>query len=163
MLSVILIENVKKQKNKKREQCLQYSILEKLRSCFVPDLLTFCVKGKAKCARSKWDLLVCFTQGYSNLLKVLFLCNFFLNYKEVVGPEQQKTWSLKRRDGKGRRKEQTTLHLYLKFDFKGIVRWAEPCKCVILLVSRILWHKKNNPSLKEWRFWYLILTGHFLL
>ena len=39
---------------------------------------------------------------------------------------------------------------------------AEPCKCVILLVSRILWHKRISPSLKEWRFWYLILTGDFL-
>ena len=42
--------------------------------------------------------------------------------------------------------------------FKGIVKWAESCKCVI---SRILWHKRINPSLKEWRFWYLILTGEF--
>ena len=45
---------------------------------------------------------------------------------------------------------------------KGITKWAEPCKCVILFVSRILRHKKINPSLKEWRFWYLILRGHFL-
>ena len=45
---------------------------------------------------------------------------------------------------------------------KGIVKWAEPCNCVILLVARILWHERINPSLKEWRFWYLILTGHFL-
>ena len=37
----------------------------------------------------------------------------------------------------------------------GIAKWAEPCKCVILLISRI------NPSLKEWRFWYLILTCLF--
>ena len=44
---------------------------------------------------------------------------------------------------------------------KGIVKWTEPCKCVILLVSRILWHKRINPCLKEWRFWYLILTGDF--
>ena len=44
---------------------------------------------------------------------------------------------------------------------KEIVKWAEPCKCVILMVSRILWHMTINPSLKEWRFWYLILTCHF--
>ena len=44
---------------------------------------------------------------------------------------------------------------------KGIVKWAEPCKCVILLVSRILWHKRINSFLKEWRFWYLILIGDF--
>ena len=24
--------------------------------------------------------------------------------------------------------------------FKGIVKWTEPCKCVILLISRILQH-----------------------
>ena len=46
-------------------------------------------------------------------------------------------------------------------NFKGIVKWAEPCKCIILLVSRILWHKRINLSLKEWRFWYLMLTSHF--
>ena len=45
---------------------------------------------------------------------------------------------------------------------KEILKWSQPCKCVILLVSRIFWHKRINPSLKEWRFWYLILTGHFL-
>ena len=28
---------------------------------------------------------------------------------------------------------------------QGIVKWGEPCKCVILLVSRILWHKRINP------------------
>ena len=44
--------------------------------------------------------------------------------------------------------------------FKGIVKSAEPCKCVILLVSRILWRKRINP-LKVWRFWYLLLTGNF--
>ena len=44
---------------------------------------------------------------------------------------------------------------------KGIAKWAEPCKCVIRLVGRILWHERINPSLKEWRFWYLILTDHF--
>ena len=38
---------------------------------------------------------------------------------------------------------------------KEIIKWAELCKSVILLVSRILWHKGINPSLKEWRFWYL--------
>ena len=48
-----------------------------------------------------------------------------------------------------------------RYLLKGIVKWTDPCKCVILLVSRILWHKRINPSLKEWRFWYLILTGHF--
>ena len=48
-----------------------------------------------------------------------------------------------------------------KFLLKGIVEWADPCKCVILLFSRILWHKRINTFLKEWRFWYLILTGHF--
>ena len=31
---------------------------------------------------------------------------------------------------------------------KGIVKSAEPSKCVILLVSRILCHKRINPSLK---------------
>ena len=46
--------------------------------------------------------------------------------------------------------------------FKGIVKWAEPCKCVILLISRILCYKRSNPFLKEWRFWYSILTGNFL-
>ena len=43
---------------------------------------------------------------------------------------------------------------------KGIVKWAEPGKCDILLVSRILWHNRIT-SLKEWRFSYLILTGDF--
>ena len=57
------------------------------------------------------------------------------------------------------------MHLDETFNFnlhiKGIVKWAEPCKCVILLVSMILWHKRINSSLKEWRLWYLILTSHF--
>ena len=47
-------------------------------------------------------------------------------------------------------------------DLKRIVKRAEPCKCIILFISRILWYKWINPSLKEWRFWYLILTGNFL-
>ena len=33
--------------------------------------------------------------------------------------------------------------------FKGILKRAEPCKCVILLISRRLWHKRITPSLKE--------------
>ena len=40
--------------------------------------------------------------------------------------------------------------------FKRIVKRAEPCKCVILLVSRILWHKRINHCLKEWRFYFKI-------
>ena len=92
LLSGILIENIKKQKSK-RKQSLQNSILEKLRSCSVPDLLTFCVKGKGKCALSKEDLLVCLTQGYSNLLQELFFYNFFIPIENIynkVDPEQQK-------------------------------------------------------------------------
>ena len=92
-LSGILIENIKKQKNKKRKQSLQNSILEKLRNCSVPDLLTFCGKGKGKCALSKEDLLVCLTQGYSNLFPELFFCDFFISIENiyyVVDPEQQK-------------------------------------------------------------------------
>ena len=46
---------------------------------------------------------------------------------------------------------------------KGNVEWAVPRKCFILLVSTILWHKRNKPSLKEWRFWYLILNGFVLI
>ena len=46
---------------------------------------------------------------------------------------------------------------------KGIVKRADPCKCDIRLVSGILWHKRIIPSLKEWRFWYLKLTGDFPL
>ena len=46
-------------------------------------------------------------------------------------------------------------------NLKGIVKWAEPCKSVILLVSRILWHERISLSLKEWGFWYLILPGFF--
>ena len=90
-LSGTLIENMKKQKNKKREQSLQNSILEKLRSCSIPDLLTFCVKSKGKCALSKGDLLVCLTQDYSNLLQELFFCDFFISIENIyneVGPEQ---------------------------------------------------------------------------
>ena len=78
-LSGTLTENMKKQKNKKREQSLQNSILEKLRSCSVPDLLIFSVKGK--CALSKGDLLVCLTQGSSNLLPKLFFCDFLSQSK----------------------------------------------------------------------------------
>ena len=37
---------------------------------------------------------------------------------------------------------------FVVFDIKGTVKWAEPCKYVILLASRILWHKRINPSLK---------------
>ena len=55
----------------------------------------------------------------------------------------------------------TSFNSFKESILKDIVKWDEPCKCVILLVSRILWHKRINPSLKEWRFWYLILTGHF--
>ena len=47
------------------------------------------------------------------------------------------------------------------FVLKGIVKGAEPCTYDIRLVSRILWHKWIIPSFKEWRFWYLILTGNF--
>ena len=63
------------------------------------------------------------------------------------------------------------LNWYNRTDYKltlltlfseGIVKWAEPCKGVILLVSRILWHKRINPSLNKWRFWYLIPTRDFL-
>ena len=41
------------QENKKREQSLQNYSLEKLRSFFILDLLTFYVKDKGKCALSK--------------------------------------------------------------------------------------------------------------
>ena len=46
-------------------------------------------------------------------------------------------------------------------NIKGIVKWAEPGKCDILLVSRIPWYKRITTSLKEWRFSYLILAGDF--
>ena len=46
--------------------------------------------------------------------------------------------------------------------FIGIVKRDEPCKCDIYLRSRILWHERITPSLKEWRFWYLICTSNFL-
>ena len=36
--------------------------------------------------------------------------------------------------------------------FKGFVKRADPCKCDIRLVSRIIWHKRIILSLKEWRF-----------
>ena len=45
--------------------------------------------------------------------------------------------------------------------FKGIVKRAKPWKCNIRLVSRILWHNRIIPSLKEWWFWYLTLIGDF--
>ena len=59
------------------------------------NILTFCVKGKGKgkCALSKGDLLVCLTQGYSNLLQELFYCDFFISIENIyneVDPEQQK-------------------------------------------------------------------------
>ena len=36
----------------------------------------------------------------------------------------------------------------------NLLKRAEPCKWDILLVSRILWHKRITPCLKEWRFWH---------
>ena len=35
-----------------------------------------------------------------------------------------------------------------RWSIKGIVKWAVPCKCVTLLVSRILWHERiiNNKN-----------------
>ena len=45
---------------------------------------------------------------------------------------------------------------------KGIVKRAELNKCDIRLISRILWHMRIAPSLKEWRIWHCILTGNFL-
>ena len=38
--------------------------------------------------------------------------------------------------------------------------WAEPCKCDICLISRILWCKWIISSLKEWDFdiWYSLAT-----
>ena len=99
----------KQKKNKeKRKQSLQNSTLEKIRSCFLPDLPTFCVKGKDKRAFSKGDLLIPPTQDYSNLLKDLFFCNFLISIESTCnavgvyfGPEQQKKWSLLQRDGAG--------------------------------------------------------------
>ena len=44
---------------------------------------------------------------------------------------------------------------------KGILKRPEPCKCNILLVSRIFRHKRITPSLEEWRFSCLIVTGDF--
>ena len=44
---------------------------------------------------------------------------------------------------------------------KGIVKRAEPCKYDIRLVSSILWHKWIIPSLKKWRFRYLLPTSNF--
>ena len=86
-------EHEKTEKQKERAKFAPNSILERLKSCSVPDLLTFCVKGKGKCALSKGDLLVCLTQGYSNLLQELFFCDFFVSFENIyneVGPEQQK-------------------------------------------------------------------------
>ena len=52
------------------------------------------------------------------------------------------------------------MKVYFSFHLKGIVKWAESCKCNVLLVSRMLWHKRINPSLKVWRFciWYSLVT-----
>ena len=47
---------------------------------------------------------------------------------------------------------QSSKKMHFFRQFKGIVNRAEPCKCDILLLSRILWCKRINPSLKEWRF-----------
>ena len=44
--------------------------------------------------------------------------------------------------------------------FKGIIKRAEPHKCCVCLVSRILWHKRITPFLKE-RLQHLILTNNF--
>ena len=46
-------------------------------------------------------------------------------------------------------------HAAFLHKLRGIVNIAEPCKCDICLVSRILWHQRINP-LKEWRYyiWY---------
>ena len=46
------------------------------------------------------------------------------------------------------------------YRFKGTVKRAEPCKCDILVSSMIVWHKGITP-IKEWRFWYLVLTSDF--
>ena len=105
----ILIENIlwKKQKNKKREQSLQNSILEKLRSCFLLDLLRFCVKSKGKLALSKTDLLVFLLKGAVFFAKTIFLWFLNLNWKQLqwggscFGPEQHKKRFLLWRDGKG--------------------------------------------------------------
>ena len=44
--------------------------------------------------------------------------------------------------------------------FKGIVKWADPCKCVILLVSRTLW-QENQPFFKIIEILIFDLTRHF--
>ena len=38
---------------------------------------------------------------------------------------------------------------------------AEPYKCDIRLVSRILWHERVTPSSEEWRLYHLIPAGNF--
>ena len=48
----------------------------------------------------------------------------------------------------------------LKLWLTGTVKRAELNKCDICLVSRILWHKRITPSLKEWRIWHFILTDN---
>ena len=99
------------QENKKREQSLQNSSLEKLRSFFVLDLPTFYVKDKGKCALSKDNLVVCFAQSYSNLLQELFFCDFVISMENIYNElTQNNTKNGLYCKGMGKVEERNRLH-----------------------------------------------------
>ena len=69
----------------------------------------------------------------------------------VLGSTCQATWPFNQVVLRGHVTNNTWQGQTVKQPFKGTVKRAEPCKCDILLVSRILSQKRLNPSLKEWK------------
>ena len=76
------------------------------------------------------EMIGCIAGLYNSPLSLLQNDFFFLYSLHARLNSHYKAWSYK----KNKHKKIT-----------GIVKWAEPCKYVILLVSRILWHKRINP------------------
>ena len=135
----------KKQRKKKikiKKQSLENSILKKLRSYFLYDLFSFGIfchrqawiqQGKFigfSCSKphefNKRNLLASLIQNHINILQDLFFLQYFnLNWKyfqiigSCFGPAPQEKWFLlPGEEVEEGEKEQTILHLDLKFDLK---------------------------------------------
>ena len=92
-----------------------------MRSCSVLIYSDFVSRARTNVHSAREICWFCLTQGYSNLLQELFFYDFFISIENIynkVGPEQQKKIVSFAEEWKSRRKEQTSLHLVLKFDFK---------------------------------------------
>ena len=93
-----------------------------------------------------------FVQSYEERQKLIVSCviliSFIVNFEQTFTFSTRYYWWLRAMSPFGENVGLDTLVSMFCFMFKGIVKWAEPDKCDILLVSRIMW-RENHPFFKR--------------